>query len=106
LSSIEILVFYVLPAIICILSFGYVTYKEYKRDISRERDLDFYVNKLTWGDIILRITVSLIPLINIFAILHIYADKIGSILDKTGNILSKPVVINNKKASKNLDLPM
>lgn len=106
MSNTEILVFYVLPAVVCIVSYGYGTYKEYKRDISRERDLDFYVNKLTWGDIILRLTVSLIPLINIFAILHIYADKIGSILDKTGNILSKPVVINNKKASKNLDLPM
>lgn len=106
MSNTEILIFYVLPAVVCIVTYSYVTYKEYKRDISREEDLDFYVNKLTWGDIILRLTVSLIPLINIFAILHIYADKIGSILDKTGNILSKPVVKNNKKASKNLDLPM
>lgn len=83
-----------------------MTYKEYKRDISRERDLDFYVNKLTWGDIILRLTVSLIPVLNVFAIFHIYGDKIGYIFDKSCNILSKPVVNNNKKASKNLDLPM
>lgn len=104
MSNTEILIFYVLPAVVCIVSYGYGTYKEYKRDISRERDLDFYVNKLTWGDIILRLTVSLIPAINVFAIFHFYGDKIGSILDKTGSILSKPVVKNNKKANKNLDL--
>lgn len=105
LSNTEILVLYVLPAMICILSFGYVTYKEYKRDLGREKHLDFYVNKLTWGDIVLRLTVSLIPLINMFAILHIYADKIGSMFDKSCNILSKPVVSNSKRASENLDLP-
>lgn len=74
--------------------------------MSRERDLDFYVNKLTWGDIILRLTVSLIPVLNVFAIFHIYGEKIGYLVDKTSTILGKPVVNNNNKASKNLDLPM
>lgn len=92
-----ILLVYVLPTILCLIGYTYKTYQDYKRDKGRE-NLDYYIVKLTWGDIVLRLVASFMPVINIFAlIVDLYTPGLLKLWEKLTYYYNKPVINNNNK---------
>lgn len=96
----DVLILYVIPTILCLIGYTIRCYKEYKRDLLRE-DLEYYMHKLTWGDVVLRLIVSIVPGVNVIAlILDILAAPISTILDWLNEKRNIPVVIKTKKVDK------
>ena len=92
------MLFYIVPLILCLIGYAYKTYLEYKRDLAREEDISFYVTKLTVGCIVIRVVVSVLPIINITALVFdLYQPKIENMWNGLVRLMDKPLVKGNSK---------
>ena len=79
--------------LLCLIGYTIKSIKDYKRDVSRKESIDYYINKLTWGTILLRLIVSVLPLLNILALtIDLLRDWLEKWWDVIGKFLSRPIV--------------
>lgn len=84
---------YFIPLVLCLIGYSFRTIDDYKRDSLRDFPLQHYVNKLTWGTIIFRLVISLLPVINILAlIVDLSSTMLQKIYNRVCTILDKPIV--------------
>jgi uncharacterized membrane protein len=101
LSSIEIFiyVFYVVPAVLCLIGYFFRTIKKVKEDQLRQLEHgDWYLPEETIGTVLGRIIISLIPGLNIVALLvDLFQETFEKIIPAIKRFVSIPLV--KKKAN-------
>ena len=97
-SPLWLLLLYVLPLILCLYGYIIRTWVNIRKDIAKRQEVKccghgYYESTDTIGNVVGRILVSFIPVINIFAALFDVAPEVFSrIFDRILKVLSYPIV--------------
>jgi len=60
---------YVIPLLVCFAYYSYITWTEYRRDITVRENAEFYCPTLTIGNALLRLALCILPMVNLLAMI-------------------------------------
>lgn len=94
--SIIVLLFYAIPACICLISDVHKTVQDIKTDI-RKRSEAYYSPEVTIGRLLGKLLLTLIPVVNIIkALMYLLTDFAEIVISFVDKVLSTPLVPKKK----------